>query len=273
MLKPQTAFAQRIGVTLFWFLLLALLVSPGLAAERLDLNKATISELRKLPFIGNARAQAIIEQRHQLGGKFTSLDQLLQSPAIGPSTVAAIQPHITLAGSSPALPEKQRSVEYNFLPRIITQPGELMLLQDKAYYHTLLNFIQYAEQQIDIAMFLFKATKSPKNRPALLTKALIAARQRGVLINVVLENSGYDEQVNEENQRTAAFLRKNDIKVRFDSTKTTTHAKLIVIDQRFCFLGSHNFTQSALAYNHELSLLADSPAMAKELREYILGIQ
>lgn len=272
MIREKTASLKKAPLLFIALLSLLLLTSPSQATELLDLNKATASELLQLPFISNARALAIIEQRNGLD-TFSSLDQLLENPAIGPSMVEAIQPHITLGGSPPALPEKKRSIEYNFMPDVITEPGAIMLLQDKAYYHTLLNFIQYAEEQIDIAMFLYKATKSPKNRPALITKALIAARQRGVLVNIVLENSGYDAQVNEENQRTAILLQKNKINVRFDSPKTTTHTKAIVIDSRFCFLGSHNFTQSALTSNNELSILADSPAMAKELQGYIKGIQ
>ena len=60
--------------------------------------------------------------------------------------------------------------------------------------------------------------------------------------------------------------------VFFDSPHKTTHTKLVVIDQRLIFLGSHNFTQSALKYNNEISVLLDSPDIAKNARDYMLKI-
>ncbi|MCK5194474.1 MAG: phospholipase, partial [Desulfobulbaceae bacterium] len=64
-------------------------------------------------------------------------------------------------------------------------------------------------------------------------------------------------------------LRKHGITVLFDSIKTTTHTKLVIVDQRFSFVGSHNLTHSALAYNHELSLLINNRQLARELTDYI----
>ncbi len=59
------------------------------------------------------------------------------------------------------------------------------------------------------------------------------------------------------------------MKVFFDSSRVTSHAKLAVIDGRFVYLGSHNLTQGALAHNNELSVLVDSPEMAAEFRSYL----
>ncbi|MBU4177899.1 MAG: phospholipase, partial [Proteobacteria bacterium] len=46
-------------------------------------------------------------------------------------------------------------------------------------------------------------------------------------------------------------------------------AKLAVIDRRYCLVGSHNLTQSALKHNHELSLLLDNPQLAEEILAYL----
>jgi phosphatidylserine/phosphatidylglycerophosphate/cardiolipin synthase-like enzyme len=43
----------------------------------------------------------------------------------------------------------------------------------------------------------------------------------------------------------------------------------VVIDDRFCFIGSHNLTHSALVHNHEFSLLLDNRRLADELDSYI----
>jgi phosphatidylserine/phosphatidylglycerophosphate/cardiolipin synthase-like enzyme len=48
--------------------------------------------------------------------------------------------------------------------------------------------------------------------------------------------------------------------------------KVVVVDGRFTLLGSHNFTQSALRYNHELSVLVDSPCLAGRVLLYLRRI-
>jgi phosphatidylserine/phosphatidylglycerophosphate/cardiolipin synthase-like enzyme len=58
-----------------------------------------------------------------------------------------------------------------------------------------------------------------------------------------------------------------------DSEKKTTHAKIVVIDRRFSFVGSHNLTHSALVINNEFSLLVDSRPLAEELLKYMRGIK
>ena len=75
-----------------------------------------------------------------------------------------------------------------------------------------------------------------------------------------------------ENRQTGKLLEEKGVKVYFDSPRKTTHTKLIVIDQRLIILGSHNFTQAALKYNNEISILLDRPDMAKNARNYMLKI-
>ncbi len=146
------------------------------------------------------------------------------------------------------------------------------LIVDGEYFRTLTSLIRHAEQRIDLAMFLFKAGTSERNRPLAIAKELIRARKRGVQVRVLLEYSGYNESINKDNQRVAKLLRKNRIEVAFDSAKRTNHTKLVVVDRRLCLMGSHNLTNAALTYNHELSLLLDSPSLARDLLNYMDGM-
>ena len=118
-------------------------------------------------------------------------------------------------------------------------------------------------------MFLFKTSPAGNNRPAGLVRELVAARQRGVEGRFVLEYSGHDQALTRANRETAQVLRQGGVAVFFDSPKRTTHAKLAVIDRRYCLVGSHNLSQSALKYNHEFSLLLDNPALAEEILAYL----
>jgi len=257
------------------FFCIFLLHSPcAYALEgQININKADAKELTELPFINKTRAKAIINCRKD-ANKFQNLKELERCPDIENTVFNAIKPYLSLKGSgrdvsSPPSYRSTKSKSHQSIPRIIGTTNGIIVLPNKAYYKVLMNFIRFAEKRIDISMFLFKATKSPKNKPALLTRALIAAHKRGVKVTVTLENSGYDAKLNEENRRVANHLTKNGIQVHFDIKKITTHTKIAVIDKRFCFVGSHNFTHTALTYSNELSLLVDSKKMASELLGYI----
>jgi competence ComEA-like helix-hairpin-helix protein len=244
---------------------------------QLNINSATAEELELLPFTGKQRARSIVIYR-QKNGPFETLDEMLQIPEIGPRTFEAIKPYLKLSGPSTldkeitAPPDPAKESAFKIFPSISTQPGQVMLLPDRQYYETLTSFIQNADRQIDLAMFLFKMTDSPQNRPAALVKELIAAKKRGVNVRVVLEKSGYDENINKNNREVAQKLATNRIKVQFDSKDTTSHMKLVVVDNRFCFIGSHNLTHAALTYNHEFTILIDSHVLAQELNQYIDAI-
>ena len=61
----------------------------------LDLNTATLEQLTALPAIGDARARQIIQFR-QASGTIARVEDLLTIDGIGPATVDAIRPHVSL---------------------------------------------------------------------------------------------------------------------------------------------------------------------------------
>lgn len=237
-------------------LLILLPISASAAPGPLDINTATRKELIQVPLIGKGIAQAIIAYRREHGG-FTDLDQLLEVKDIGPKTLKAVKPYFVIGTHDTSNHSAHISQE------------NIILLPDALYYDALVDYIREAGRSIDMAMFIFKTTKSRQNKPRKLIDELIKARKRGVRISIILEKSGYEESINEENEKVARQLRKHGITVLFDSIKKTTHTKLVIVDQRFSFVGSHNLTHSALAYNHELSLLVDNPTLAGQLIDYI----
>lgn len=175
--------------------------------------------------------------------------------------------------ASPAL-AGQLTINTATQAELTTLPSsKIRLLTDSDYYQVLVEHIQKASRRIDLAMYFFKVTGSSRNKPAQLVRELAKAQRRGVKVQVILEKSGYNESLNKENERTAQALREKGITVRFDSAAITTHAKVMVIDQRFCFIGSHNFTHSALTYNHELSLLVDDTHLARQLLQHLNEVE
>ncbi len=279
---PPPARHVSAGVLfIFACLFMALLLSPASSTAlegRINLNTATVSELQKLPFIGIERARAIVDYRRK-HGPFEDPGDLLKSRLVGTATLDAIRPYLKFSGPSDiggvsGIRERKEfgGAELTGLRVfhcISTRPGDIRVLPDSDYYYVLRQFLSQARHRIDMAMFLFKTTSSPKNRPSVILRELIQARKRGVRVSVLLEKSGYDPSINRENRRVARLLKRNRVNVRFDSPDTTTHVKIVVIDGRFVFVGSHNLTQAALAYNHEFSLLIDSVSLAREVTAYL----
>ncbi|MDD5759632.1 MAG: phospholipase D-like domain-containing protein [Desulfobulbaceae bacterium] len=240
---------------------------------QININAAGSKEFERLPFIGESRARAIVRYRQKKGG-FANVEELRQVPEIGEDTFLAIKPYLTLSGSSTRSGGAVEQLPAAASAREIkTQPGEVRLLKDQDYYPVLQSLIGRAVFSIDLSIFLFKTTNSAHNRANELVEELIAARKRGVIINILFEKSGYDPKINKENQKVAERLQKHGVRVRFDSEKTTTHTKIVVIDRRYSLVGSHNFTGSALSHNHEASLLVDNQSLANQLLEYMRDIR
>jgi len=152
---------------------------------------------------------------------------------------------------------------------LASQADNIQIVMDAAYFDTMINLIRNSGQRIDLAMFLFKTGTARNNRPTQVVRELVQARQRGVLVRVILDLSGHDEKINTANRETARVLEKGGVTVLFDSPARTQHGKLLVVDGRHCLVGSHNLTQAALKHNHELSLLLDSPHLAARLLAYM----
>jgi len=143
------------------------------------------------------------------------------------------------------------------------------LLKNREYGEALLQGIRTARSTILVSCYLFKITDFPGNLPRRIAEELINASRRGLAVTVVLEQSREaDDSLNRENRSTATLLSRNGVTVRFDSPRRTTHSKVVVIDGRYVYLGSHNLTHSALTRNNELSVLLDSPEAAREVANY-----
>jgi phosphatidylserine/phosphatidylglycerophosphate/cardiolipin synthase-like enzyme len=119
-------------------------------------------------------------------------------------------------------------------------------------------------------MDLFKTSKSIKNFANKVMNELIAASKRGVMVEVFMEkNNRPEDDLNAYNHSTATKLRKAGIEVRFDSKNIITHTKLIIIDERLVFIGSHNLTHTALSKSNETSLMVNSKELADVFLKYI----
>jgi phosphatidylserine/phosphatidylglycerophosphate/cardiolipin synthase-like enzyme len=150
-------------------------------------------------------------------------------------------------------------------------PAVLLINED--YFPALIKAIDEAQSEIFISIFSFKTGVHKNSYPDRILGHLAKAVKRGVNVKVILETTGRpDDELNAQNRQTGKLLEEKGVKVYFDSPRTTTHTKLIVIDERVVILGSHNLTQAALKYNNEISIMLSRPDLAKRARNYMLTI-
>ncbi len=76
---------------------------PLLPGERIDLDRADVMEITRLPRVGPALAQRIADWRAE-HGPFGSLERLDSVPGIGPHLLDAIRRHVVFAGVPPVAP-------------------------------------------------------------------------------------------------------------------------------------------------------------------------
>ncbi|HOD28236.1 MAG TPA: phospholipase D-like domain-containing protein [Syntrophales bacterium] len=148
--------------------------------------------------------------------------------------------------------------------------ASIRLLKDREYVRDLIRAIDGAQEEIVVCMFLFKASGYPGSYADRVVERLLKAARRGVRVEVVLERGGDPTgTLDRDNEATRRRLEEGGVRTRTDSPRRTTHTKLVVIDRRTTFVGSHNLTHSALKMNHEMSVAIDSPAVAAETLQYI----
>lgn len=147
-------------------------------------------------------------------------------------------------------------------------------LDNEKYFYTLIDRIRGAKDDITLSMYLFKTTNSAKNLSNGIMHELMAAAKRGVAVEVILEESGRkNDSLNASNRATAKRLMEGGVKVRFDSRGKISHSKLVVIDRRIVFIGSHNFSHTALSESNEASLMIESEGLARYFLDYLEGIK
>ncbi|MCD6372856.1 MAG: phospholipase [Thermococcus sp.] len=143
------------------------------------------------------------------------------------------------------------------------ETASVEVLLDREYYYRVLRAIENSRESVYVMVFSMKYDPGDSFDWANdLIKALVSARRRGVEVHVLLEDSI------ENNRAAYEYLRSNGVDVSFDSPQTTLHAKVVVVDGNLVFIGSHNWSESALYWNHEVSAEIHSRELAERLIEY-----
>jgi len=131
-------------------------------------------------------------------------------------------------------------------------------LNDGEYYETALRLINSANESVYIIMYAAKYDPDDPVDPANdLLGALAGAAHRGVRVCAILDDEvGYNEE-------TLSYLQSAGVNATYDPKDVRTHSKIVIVDGYLVLIGSHNWTESGLAYNHETSVLVSSRQFAQ----------
>ncbi|MCI4457339.1 MAG: phospholipase [Desulfurococcaceae archaeon] len=151
----------------------------------------------------------------------------------------------------------------------ISSSKNLSILLDKDYYGNLSVILSRANKSVYVIMYVIKYDpKDPMDPVNTLLNILINLSKRNVDVKIIVDDETYNSY-----PETINYLLSHNISVKLDeSSGRTTHTKLVIIDGKIVFLGSHNWTQSALQRNHEVSVLIYDEDIAKILLRYFFDI-
>lgn len=91
-----------------------------------------------------------------------------------------------------------------------------------------------------------------------IAQALVEARRRGVIVQVILDRSQRTEKYSE-----ADFLSHNEIPTLIDDQHAIAHNKIMIIDGYVVLTGSFNFTRAAEEKNAENLLVINDSVLAR----------
>lgn len=156
------------------------------------------------------------------------------------------------------------------LPISFGLPAEdVQVVVNAQYFPVAKKMIHEAKHSVQVMMFeMGYYVEHPDTPSDLLIKELIAAKKRGVRVEVILEVKDGEDRTTKRNRHTGRILSDGGVEVVYDSLSKTTHAKFMVVDGGLVLLGSTNWTYYALTNNNEASVLIRSKEVARELIEY-----
>jgi phosphatidylserine/phosphatidylglycerophosphate/cardiolipin synthase-like enzyme len=136
---------------------------------------------------------------------------------------------------------------------LITEPG-----QPLRYARAAERAIASARHRVWVMQYVVRLDDGPV---LALMEALAAARARGVEVRVVLDRGLMYGTTDPDlkNDRAGEWLQAHGIEVVWDEVASTSHAKLVLVDDAVVLLGSHNWTRAALTSNREVSMALQSP--------------
>lgn len=132
-----------------------------------------------------------------------------------------------------------------------------VLIGDK-YVPALISDIKAAKVSVDVLMFDWRWYEfEPASAVQRINQALAQATLRGVQVRCL---TNFAEIVGK--------LQAAKMKAKKFGSRQLLHSKIVVLDSRLVYIGSHNFTTNAFEYNYESSVRLLSADVGSYFRDY-----
>jgi len=160
--------------------------------------------------------------------------------------------------------------------------AEVIDISGTKYFSAVKEALAKAEKSIKVVMFTIETPLPGENsKPSQLIDALIEAKNRGVDVEVILDQNvdfvgrkhPSDWEVEIKSTRAYERLKDAGIKVYYDEPTRYTHCKTVIIDKKIVILGSTNWTESAFDNSIETDVLVNSAGLADEILSYLKTIK
>jgi phosphatidylserine/phosphatidylglycerophosphate/cardiolipin synthase-like enzyme len=132
----------------------------------------------------------------------------------------------------------------------LAQNGDDLVWSPSAEGNLLL-LIKSAKKELDIY--------NEEMADASIIDALISAEKRGVNVNVVMTYESADKNAFTELKNAGVQMH------LFHGEKFYIHAKMVLVDDDYAFLGSQNFSYTSLNQNRELGIFLSDPTIINSL--------
>jgi hypothetical protein len=145
---------------------------------------------------------------------------------------------------------------------------EVYVLTNNNYYYSIKSDLENANETILVAMYsMIYDPDDPFDWANDLITELVYAKERGVNVTVIIEYRTYWDHM-DRNLEAYDYLLAQNVSVRLDYEADTDHMKLVIIDDNIVYIGSHNWSESGLYYNHETSVKIVSEDIAEVFKAY-----
>lgn len=138
----------------------------------------------------------------------------------------------------------------------------LNVIIGREYPDRVINEVKQAKQSVKILMFAWRWYHGEiGTRIQKFNHEIIKAKNRGVDV-FALTNFDY----------VCGKFKSQNIKIAKPRLKNLLHAKIIIIDGKLLFLGSHNLTKNAFEINHEISIMTDEQSAVARCSQFFDNI-
>jgi len=138
-------------------------------------------------------------------------------------------------------------------------------LPDERFLPAVVQLIQPAQTTVMISTYKLEHTMRTRGDALrVIFEALVAAKQKGVNVKVLLNWNDLKRSVAKTNLYAMTWLSNQGIETRYLDNNRCCHAKMVIVDKNVIILGSHNLSCKSVMENLEASIQTDDKEIVEQ---------